>query len=141
MFHKRSFPAWAAPGAGALAGFCFALPTLLSGTVDSFLNSAIFSAIGFIAGCVIWGIDLLETKTAEAAAPNATVSMLLLVGVPFVFWIPFFGLIWASVAIYRAHWLSLPDWLSFILVCLFFLAIGISLVTVLVFAMDVAGVV
>ena len=66
---------------------------------------------GFVSG-VVWLMGWIEHTPRSFPAPSVKNSKLLVVMVPVVFWLPIFGMIVTSAAIYRAYWLILPDWIS-----------------------------
>lgn len=72
-------------------------------------------------------------------APGSAVSYLLVALVPLTFWIPLIGPIVSWLAIRQARWITLPDWVSFLLVLLFFVAIAVTITCALVLAMDLLG--
>ena len=132
-----SFAGWAGPVVGALVGLGLAC---LDAQGCHPYRVVAFVVCGAIGGAVIWWMEYIDAKAERStAAPNAVVSRLLLVGVPFVFWIPLVGFIWTSVVIYRAHWMKLPDFVSLLLVCFFFLAFGSFLGTVIILTLDLLG--
>ena len=91
---------------------------------------------GFVAGCLIWLIDAIERRAGKGPAPNAIITKICVAAVPLVFWVPLVGFLFVSFALYRTHWLNLPNWLSFVLVCFFYLAVAITLVWGLIFVME-----
>lgn len=91
--------------------------------------------VGNTVGLMGW----LERHPRSFPAPNVMASKLLVAISPVVFWIPIFGMILASIAIYRAYWLILPDWISFLLATCFFLAAIIALLTLMAMSMIVVA--
>ena len=136
VLKNRSFPSWTAPIVGALVTIYLLYRFDFLGKGPSLLRIAFAGAIGFLGGGVLWFMDFIENRAKKSDAPNATVSIIVLALVPFTFWIPLLGLIITSFAIHRAHWLALPDWISFIVACLWFLALGITLVLGVFFGVD-----
>ncbi len=118
---------------GFLALACLAIgharlnaDTVMTGGVGSL-------AICFV-GTVVWFMHWTENRLRSFPAPSLEISKLLVATVPVVFWVPVFGLIVTSVAIDRAYWLVLPDWISSCLAACFFVAATITLGTLAVFS-------
>jgi hypothetical protein len=110
------------------------------GNAGDTLTAAIYIGLGLAGGGVVFLIDWMERRAGISTAPNGVVSKFIVGAVPFAFWIPFAGLLVCSLALYRSAWLKLPEWISFLMCCFFYLSVSITVVTVFILAMDYFGV-
>jgi hypothetical protein len=140
MDKNRSFPGWTGPAVGLLVGAIGAVYEYFWGTGGHRTFAALlYMALPAAAGCVVWLIDWMEHKPGASAQPSATATKVILGLVPFVFWIPVLGVIFVSWGLYRTRWLPVPEWFAFLLCCMFYVAVAITFVAAVVFAMDFAG--
>ena len=128
----------ASPGLGiALVGVlvlaCLAICHRHLDTDTALFGSVASLAVSFVGG-VVWFMHWTECRPRSFPAPSVQTGKLLVAMVPVVFWVPVIGMVVTSVAIDRAYWLILPDWISSCLATCFFVSALVTLATLIPFS-------